>query len=50
MPFLTDSISTWIFSAKLANSFMKDIRVASMALEAYLVNSALLTFITNVLS
>ena len=36
-------MSTPSFSARLANSFMKLMRVASIALEAYLVNSAAFT-------
>ncbi len=42
-PLRTCSISTPTLSARLANSFMKLIRVASMAFAAYLVNSALRT-------
>ena len=44
-PTRTFSISAPSLSDKFANSFMNEIRVASMALEAYLVNSADLTSI-----
>jgi len=40
MPWRTASISTPTLSARFASSFMKEIRVASMAFAAYFVNSA----------
>ena len=43
MPVRTCSMSAPSFSASRASSFMKLMRVASMALAAYLVNSALRT-------
>ena len=46
MPTRTDSMSAPKCSARLANSFMKLILVASMALAAYLVSSAERTSIT----
>jgi len=50
MPWRTSSMSAPTWSARLASSFMKLMRVASMALAAYLVNSALLTSMTRVRS
>ncbi|MNE58143.1 hypothetical protein D3C80_1531570 [compost metagenome] len=41
MPLRTASMSAPSFSARVAISFMKEILVASMALAAYLVSSAL---------
>jgi hypothetical protein len=47
MPLRTISMSAPTFSASSASSFMKLMRVASIALAAYLVNSALRTSITS---
>ncbi len=47
MPRRTNSMSAPTFSASSASSFMKLMRVASIALAAYLVNSALRTSITK---
>ena len=47
MPLRTSSMSAPTCSANSANSFMKLMRVASIALAAYLVNSALLMSITT---
>ena len=47
MPCRTDSMSAPSASARLAISFMKLMRVASMALAAYLVSSALRTSIIS---
>ncbi len=41
MPLRTESTSAPTFSQSKARSFMKEMRVASMALAAYLVSSAL---------
>jgi len=46
MPWRTFSMSAPSFSARLASSFMNEIRVASMAFAAYLVSSADLMSIT----
>ena len=50
MPWRTDSMSAPTLSARLASSFMNEIRVASIALAAYLVNSAERTPMTRVRS
>ena len=47
MPWRTSSMSAPTFSASSASSFMKLMRVASIELAAYLVNSALRTSITS---
>ena len=50
MPWRTASMSAPTRSARLASSFMKLMRVASIALAAYLANSAERTSITRVRS
>src|SRR5471030_1216220 len=50
MPWRTASMSAPTWSARLASSFMNEMRVASMALAAYLVNSAERTSILMVSS
>ena len=50
MPCLTISMSAPTISAKLANSFIKLIRVANIELAAYLMSSALLRLVTTSLS
>jgi len=47
MPWRTSSMSAPIRSARLASSFMKLMRVASIALAAYLVSTALRRSITS---
>ena len=50
MPRRTASMSAPTLSARLASSFMNEMRVASIALAAYLVSSAERTSITRVRS